>query len=63
VFFINILKVFSLAGIEGNIEKAWPYILNLNATKCDPPFDTEIETGPDSAKRKALEALKVWTPR
>lgn len=55
------LKILSLTG--GDVGRAWPLALHYNRTRCDPPFDEEVETGPDSLRRKLLVARSFWKPR
>jgi hypothetical protein len=59
--FVAALKCLTLAA--GDERKAWEFLVYFNRTRCFPPFDEEIEDGPDSLKRKLREAAKVWKPR
>jgi hypothetical protein len=58
--FIAALKCLTLA--SGDEQKAWEYLVYFNRTRCLPPFDEEIEAGPDSLRRKLHEARKCWKP-
>jgi hypothetical protein len=54
------LKILTLTG--GDSRRAWELALYYNAAKCQPPFDPEIEDGPDSLKRKFEIARGWWKP-
>ncbi|MGK2908697.1 MAG: hypothetical protein ACSLE1_02675 [Sphingobium sp.] len=59
--FVAALKCLSLA--DGDMSRAWGFLVYFNRTRCFPPFDEEREDGPDSLKRKLREARKRWTPK
>lgn len=59
--FVACLKILSLTG--GDLARAWELVKYFNRSKCDPPWDEEIGTGPDSLRRKLNEARKVWNPQ
>jgi hypothetical protein len=55
------LKILSLT--EGDMQRAWELVCYYNAVKCTPPWDQEAENGPDSLKRKLMEARRFWRPK